>query len=367
MILDCHGIVPGVKLLMVARRFPPDVKSGTETVFGNLYERARVHHDVRLVTGWIRDRKLIPAEALGVDLRDKRFGLSHALIARAAGSEARRFRPDVVLSNTIEVPLFAAPTAIVVHDLNFGRADRHAGDVLRRALYRWRCTRARVIVSPSRATRDALVQLGVDPDRIEVIHNGVDLERFRPPDPGEVPPHDGIVILCPGRILAGKGQHVAIDAVARLSAAEKSRVRLVIAGAVADPVYLGQLKVHARGQPVTFATDVDDLAPYYRACDLVVFPTLMREGFGYAAVEGMASAQPVVWTDQAATREATGGIGFPVPPDDPLALRAIIRRRLEDPAPFQLAGAEGRAFVLRWYGWDRVWAGYQRVLGRLVS
>ncbi len=352
---------------MVARRFPPDVKSGTETVFGNLYERARAQYDVRLVTGWIHDRGLIPSEALGVDLRGTRFGHSHALIARAAWSEARAFRPDVVLSNTIEVPLFAAPTAIVVHDLNFGRADRHAGDVLRRTFYRWRCSRAQVIVSPSRATRDALVRIGVDPDRIEVIHNGVDTERFRPPDPSEVRPRDGIVVLCPGRILAGKGQHVAIDAVARLTTAEKARVRLVIAGTVSDPVYFAQLKVHARGQPVTFATDVDDLAAYYRDCDLVVFPTLMREGFGYAAVEGMASGRPVIWTDQAATREATGGIGYPVPPDNPSALREIIRRRLEDPAPFDHAGAEGRAFVVRWYGWDRVWAGYQRVLSRLVT
>ena len=41
-----------MKLMMVARRFPPDVRSGTERVFENLYHQARERHEVRLVVGF---------------------------------------------------------------------------------------------------------------------------------------------------------------------------------------------------------------------------------------------------------------------------------------------------------------------------
>ena len=59
---------------MAARRFPPDVYSGTETVFGALYDCARARHEVRLVAGWSGARERIPAEAVGVRLRgDKVF------------------------------------------------------------------------------------------------------------------------------------------------------------------------------------------------------------------------------------------------------------------------------------------------------
>jgi glycosyltransferase involved in cell wall biosynthesis len=166
----------------------------------------------------------------------------------------------------------------------------------------------------------------------------------------------------PARITPGKGQHLAIDAVARLPAADKKRVHLRIVGTIDDRIYFDQLKVQAFKQPVSFHPDVDDIAPYYQRADLVLFPTLMREGFGYTAIEAMACGVPVVWSEQPAIREATGGLGFPVPPDDAAAIREVIRDLVKDPAKFRAAGAEARRFVEERYAWDRVWASYERVL-----
>jgi glycosyltransferase involved in cell wall biosynthesis len=358
-----------LKLMLVARRFPPDVRSGTETVFEALWNQAKQRHETRLVVGYVHDRALIPSEALGVDLRHQRFGRSYTRMWRAAAQEARRFRPDAVLANSIEVPITRAPTACIIHDLNFGKSDpeRTIGTLVREWVYRLRAGRLDAVVAPSRATRDALVGIGLDPARVHVIHNGVDLARFCPPDAAIFAKKSPIVQLSyPGRILPGKGQHVAIDAVARLSPAEKARVNLWIVGTVADPVYHEQLRVQARGQPVEFHTEVDDIAAYYRAADLVLFPTLMREGFGFTAIEGMACGRPVVWTDQPAIREATGGRGYPVPPNDAPAIRDVIRRFLDDPSEFRRTGAEGRAFVEGRYAWERVWDAYEAVLNGIL-
>ena len=352
-----------MRLLMVARRFPPDVRSGSETVFEQLYHEARRHHEVRLVCGYVRGRDQIPSEALGVDLRGRNAGAAQWAMWRATRTAIADFRPNAVLSNAIEAPA-GRSTVCIVHDLNFGRARPGASQPIREMLYRWRASRFARIVTPSHATEAALVRAGVPASAIAVIHNGVDLERFCPVDASQLPDRQPgrVEIAYPARILPGKAQHVAIDAVARLNASEKRRVWLRIAGSVADRVYYDQLRVQAYRQPVELVPDPDDLTPFYQRADLVLFPSVMQEGFGYTAIEAMACGRPVVWAEQQAVREATHGVGFAVPPDDAAAIRDHIRGFLNDPAPYLAAGRAGREVVAQWYRWDAVWARYEALL-----
>ena len=242
-----------------------------------------------------------------------------ARMARVTFGEIHSWKPDVVLSNSIEVPPSSAPTACIVHDLNFGQAHGGMGAMARKAFYAARTRRLEAVITVSSASARALAAIGVHEGRIKVVHNGVDTHDFTP-DPDAVN-GDRIEIAYPSRILPGKGQHLAIDAVARLRRNSKKRVWLTIVGAVADPVYLDQLRIQAHDQPVQFALDVAEIAPYYQNADIVLYPTVMEEGFGFTAVEGMACGKPVIWFDQPAIREATGGIGVPVPRGDVDAMR----------------------------------------------
>lgn len=353
-----------MKLLMAARRYPPDVWSGTETVFEALYTRARRAHEVRLVAGWQRAADLLPPEAVPVRLRGLNKPFAWAAMARAIRAEARRSRPDVVLSNSVEVPPLGVPTACIVHDLNFGGMADSLENQMRRRYYAMRGRTLDAVVAVSQATARKLVGLGVPEARVHIIHNGVDLHLFRPAPR----PDDGIVRFAyPGRILPGKGQHHAIDAVARLKREYKQRAHLVIAGAVGDQAYLDQLRVQAYNQPVSFELDLPDLAPVYQRADVILFPTVMEEGFGFTAVEGMATGRPVIWTDQPAIREATGGIGLAVPREDVDALRAAMMRLMDNPEERAALGAEGRALCQARYGWDAVWARYETLLRRLAA
>lgn len=363
-----------MRILMVARRYPPDARSGTETVFAALYAEARKHHDVRLVVGYRTAREQVPAEAVAVDLREK--GASGYLaMGLAAAREARRFRPDVVLSNSVEIAVPGVPNALIVHDLNFGRATRDAGTMLREQLYKAQGKRLDAVVTVSEASRRQLLRIGVPEGRVTVIGNGVDIHRFvpRPPTPAapvaaagfSLPALPPVRFVYPGRILPGKGQHAAIDALGRMRPDQKYRAHLTLVGAVADRIYLDQLRIQAFNQPVTFATDVDDIVPYYQDAEVVLFPTLMEEGFGFTAVEGMACGKPVIYYDQPAIREATGGIGVPVPRDDPDALRNAMLALIADPAERERLGREGRAYV-ETRAWDRVWARYEALLARIA-
>ena len=347
-----------MRLLFVARRYPPDVRSGTETVFEALYERARRRHEVQLVVGYRNDRKLVPPEAVAVDLRGASRGASWRRLWWAALKESRRFRPDAVLANSIEVPTLGAPAACIVHDLNFGVASRGADVVAKELFYRAKARRLGKVITVSEASAARLVDIGIPRERIEVVHNGVDLEVFRPAETAR----DVVRFVYPSRILPGKGQHLAIDALARLPKRYKQRAELQIVGATDDAVFLRQLEVQAWGQPVEIHTDVAQIAPFYREADVVLFPTLMDEGFGFTAVDGMACGKPVVWSDQPAVREATGGIGLPVARGDVEAMRDAMVRLMDDAELRRRLGEEGRAYVEERYDWDAVWLRYERIL-----
>ncbi len=362
-----------MKILMAARRYPPDIWSGTETVFANLYKQARQRHEIRLVVGWTRDRGLVPAESVAVELRDLPRSRVWLRMSRAILSEARRWKPDVVLSNSIEVPPSGIPTACIVHDLNFGKgkAGRGLSERFKKRFYSVRSRNLGAVVTVSAASARALEAAGVDKARIHPIHNGVDIDAFSPrtreagDDSDGVHP-DRVRLAYPSRILPSKGQHFAIDAVARLNRKHKRRVHLTIAGAVADPVYLDQLRIQAYNQPVDFALDVASMPPYYQDADIVLFPTVMDEGFGFTAVEGMSCGKPVIWFDQPAVREATAGIGVPVPRGDVDALRKAITRLMDDPDERARIGAAGRQHVEAHLSWTRVWERYEAVLSSLV-
>jgi glycosyltransferase involved in cell wall biosynthesis len=353
-----------MKILMLARRYPPDVLSGTETVFENLYARARKRHDVRLLVGFRRSRDRVPAEAWTVDLRSR--GRIHGYVAlwAAAWHRVLAWRPDVVLSNSIEAPLIpGVPTVCIIHDLNFGGRGEGLGRYTQLAYYRMKTRGFTRVVTVSDAMRGQLLEVlaGISPDRVVAIRNGVDLERFVPP-PVSRPRGETLKLCYPSRILPGKAQHVAIDAVARMSAQEKGRVRLRIVGTSVDADYLRQLRLQAAGQPVEFHVDVPDLVPYYQGADIVLFPTAMSEGFGFTTVEAMACGRPVIHSDQDAIREATGGLGVSVPMNDAAALRDAIRGLWADVERGERLGREGRAFVEAHYAWDGVWHRYESLL-----
>ena len=76
----------------------------------------------------------------------------------------------------------------------------------------------------------------------------------------------------------------------------------------------------------------------------------------------MAAGKPVIWFDQPAIREATGGVGVAVPREDVEAMRAPMMRLMDEPEERQRLGAEGRRFVEEHRGWGPVWSRYEAVL-----
>lgn len=351
-----------MKLLMCSPRLPPDEWSGASRAFLDLVRHARPHMEVRLVSGWQRERTMVPAEAVAVELGGLSAAAARWRFGRAVLDEVRDFRPDIVVSRTLSLPPMPCPFVDVVQQIV--RVVPRPRDNLRRRAFAMAARRAAAVVVPDGTTARHLSAAGLEEGKIRVIPVGVDTAEFRPMEVDRADSRLHIVVT--GRIRPEKGQHLALDAVARLPAREKRQVRLTIAGAVGDAVYLDQLRVQAWSQPVEFVLEPARIAPVLQSADIAVVPSIVEAGFSTSAVEAMACALPVVWFEQPAVREATGGRGVAVPASDVTALRKVLRELLVDPARRERLGADGCRYVAGSLSWDRTWAQWSRLLHGLV-
>ncbi len=200
-------------------------------------------------------------------------------------------------------------------------------------LYRWvervlapRCD-AIVAVSEAEAAEGRAVLPAAD--RITLIHNGVDRERFSPDRAAAERDPDAPLLVCVGRLSEQKGQDIAIRALACLS---DPTVRLRLVGsesAHGERERLGSLAASLGvADRIEWRGEVDDAAPELRAADVVVAPSRW-EGMSLVFLEAMACGAAMVVADVAGS-EAVGGAGLVVPRDDPSALAEAVERLLED-------------------------------------
>jgi glycosyltransferase involved in cell wall biosynthesis len=166
---------------------------------------------------------------------------------------------------------------------------------------------------PSAYVRNGYIEAGMPPNVIEVVPNGVDLERFTPEGQArELPRQAGCTFLFVGGSIWRKGVDVLLEAWAEAFGPDDD-VQLVVKDFGTTTHYRNQthgpavLEVAERDDvaPIIYIDDdmsPDELAELYRACDVFVTP-YRGEGFCLPALEAMASGLPVIHTSIGPTSE----------------------------------------------------------------
>ena len=215
------------------------------------------------------------------------------------------------------------------------------------------------IVCPSETARREIAQWYFVPkDRIEVIGYGVDAGAFAPD--GEereaLRAELGLggrdkVLLFLSTASRQKGLHLALQALPRLR--EKGHaVKLVVVGGGAELEQMKRLagRLEVSGEAI-FVGPVpqEKIPPYYRLCDLFVFPTLRRESFGIVLIESMLAGKPAVASRLGAIPGVIddGLTGVLVRPGDLDDLVTRIDALLSRPERLLEMGARGREKALR--------------------
>ncbi|WP_255250146.1 glycosyltransferase family 4 protein [Rhizorhabdus dicambivorans] len=214
-----------------------------------------------------------------------------------------------------------------------------------------------LILTVSGFTRDRMISdFGVAPERIRLVPNGVDLDRFTPGDqsPGEP------FILGVGRLIERKGFDRLIEAFAAI-AADFPDVRLRIAGTGAQEDSLRAIAVRlgvADRVDLLGGVSDADLLDLYRRCTFFAMPnrTLAdgdTEGFGLIFLEANACGKAVVGGRAGGAVDAIidGETGLLVDGADGSSVAQALRRLLSDDALRDRLARGGLAHARR-LGWD---------------
>jgi colanic acid biosynthesis glycosyl transferase WcaI len=410
-----------VKILYVSQYFPPEMGAPAARVSELARAWAEAGHEVCVLTGFPNHPTgVVPAEYRGKLRARERWGavevlrtwvyatanrgiarrslafLSFAASSVVLGALDRSVREaDVVIATSPQflcavggyalARLLGVPYVLEIRDLwpqsivEVGALPaRHpvilALEQVERFLYR----RADRLVSVTDSFCEVWRRQGIDPAKMRVIKNGVDLRLFEPgPRDNE---HRARLGLQGKFVVSYIGTHgmaqrldTLLDAAARLRDDPEIHVLLVGEGAERE-----RLVARARAEGLANVTLLgqqprEAIPGLVAASDLVAVLLRRAELFGKVIpskmFEVMGSARPMVLgvrgEAEALLRDA--GAGWVVPPEDPHALAQAIRRAKADPDECRRRGEAGRAYVRTYFDRDVLARRYLDELRALVE
>lgn len=210
-------------------------------------------------------------------------------------------------------------------------------------------------VAVSAAVRDTMIgDIGIPPDRVRLIYNGIDTKRFAPDAArrqsmrqalGAGP--DTVVIGIVARLAAVKDHATLIHAFARLRRACTRPVQLVLVGEGPERTALEQgVAAHGLGADVRLAGEQHDTHDWLRAFDVYALSST-SEGMNLTLLEAMSTGLPVVATDVGGNPEIVrdGETGLLTPARDAQAMAETLSRLVASDTLRARMGAAGRRRV----------------------
>ena len=198
----------------------------------------------------------------------------------------------------------------------------------------------------------------------QVIHNGVDLEFFHPP---EVPPTK-LNLLFVGRIVYQKGLDLLFDALSDLL--DLPWQLILVGDGPARNTLQEQAAALDLEERITFLgwKSRHELQQLYQEASIFVFPS-RDEGMPNAVLEAMAASLPVIASDIAGNEELIqeGVTGLLVLKEDRVLLSQAIHELLIDTTKREQFGRAARKRVETLYSWTKATQEYRQVARTVMS
>lgn len=199
------------------------------------------------------------------------------------------------------------------------------------------------IITVSNATKLYVLSLGAKPEKTSVLHNGVDIDRFKPNPEARATirrklgiPNDATVILTVRRLVYKNGIDTLLES-AQIAAKQNPKLVFLAVGKGPDlePIQtrIRQLEITNNFKLTGFVPDAK-LPAFYNAADLFVLPSKSGEGLPLVSLEAMSTGLPVIATDVGGIKEVMlKDHGKLVPPDDPQKMaKAILELAQTEPS-----------------------------------
>lgn len=348
---------------------------------GEAQLRLLVEHFRRL--GWENHALLAPGAAFAATARDLAVPVHTAPLRRwwrpdlwwKLRATFRRVQPDVIH--------FACGRALILGGLAAlgGKAKkftiRRIDYPIRKGLlggfrYTRLCDHTIAICD---AIRDRLLAAGVEAARITRVYDGLDPGPWTGLQQGKAAARarlglatDAQVVACAAVLRPRKGQHVLLDAFARIAARHPRAVLLLAGGGSERERLQAQAAALGLADRVRLPGPVKPVFDVYAAADLFVMPSF-HEGLCNACLEAGFAGLPQVVSDAGGNGEIVvdGETGAVVPKGDVESLGQAIARYLDDPALGARHGAAGRERCHARFTADRLGPEVEAVVRRLVA
>ena len=391
-----------MRILLLSDSIPPEGKGGAESVVWRLARGLHsAGHEAHLVAATPKSAFEETRDGIATYHIQARYperfrawlSLWNPQTARAFNQLLRRLQPDVVNAHNMHYLLsyhclrqaraagcgvvFSAhdamsfaygklPAAFSGHDPASPAPGKHRlprGYNLRQNRFRYNPARnwiirrvlarqAHIRTAPSHALADAFADNEMPP--VEVVHNGIDPDAWRPADDAVVRQLRGRlgldgkrVILIAGRLTREKGMNAMLRALDRLRETLPEARLLVLSSRDIDAWLTGEFAhlrplIHLGGWLAG-----DELRAAYQLADVLALPSIYLDPFPTVVLEAMALGRPVVATCFGGAREAVidGETGFIVNPFDDAAFSDRLSRVLDDGALRRRMGRAGRERV----------------------
>jgi glycosyltransferase involved in cell wall biosynthesis len=278
----------------------------------------------------------------------------------------RREKVDIVhthdlWSNLLGVPAarLAGVPAIVSSRRDLAHFEWYQGK--RRVWLRRMQNLSGAVLANATPIRDALIaEDGFAPEKLRVIHNGVDIERFHTGQDGRDQLFPGVgdskLIVLVGNMHSDVKGHPWLIASAPAVIREFPSTRFVLVGDGEQRAGFEQ-RVAALGleQSFLFLGRRADIPDILACCDIGVLPS-RAEGLPNAVLEYMAAGLPTIVSRVGGSAELVedGVTGLLVPPEDSPALSAALLKLLHDPGLARQMAQSGHEFTIRNFSFERL-------------
>lgn len=230
------------------------------------------------------------------------------------------------------------------------------------------------VVAVSQAQAEKVLRAGVSRDKVRVIPNAIDPERFVDPDPRYRIKLEKLfrtpkshLIATAGRLSPEKGFDVFIAAAARVLEAQPDVGFVIFGHGSLKPMLQQQITFQGLGSSVVLGGFRNDLDRFLPQLDLFVLPS-HTEGLPNVVLEACAAGVPVVATEVGGTPEIIeeGVSGLLCPPGDADALAARILEAIEDEEKLREMGFQGRQRVLEQFTFSSQVQEYRKLFASLL-
>ncbi|WP_127588339.1 glycosyltransferase family 4 protein [Paenibacillus koleovorans] len=190
-------------------------------------------------------------------------------------------------------------------------------------------------IVPSEWLKGVYQRCGIPVGKMTVIHNGIDIKSFKhrmKASTGLLKPADKRVIISTGRLEKVKGQHVLLDALAKLNKERKDWELWVAGTGEAEKVLKDQVQRLGLKNEVKFLDRRSDVPALLKQADIFVIPSL-EENYPFSLAEAQVAGKAIIASEVGGIKEMIdpGKNGLLVPAGDSNKLYRQLKKLMADP------------------------------------